>query len=48
MKLTDTHAHINMLSNPELGIIEAKDAGVETIIIPTAYEGDFKPVLNLS
>ncbi len=47
MKLTDTHAHINMLSNPELGIIEAKDAGVETIIIPTAYEGDFEPVLNL-
>lgn len=47
MKLTDTHAHINMLSNPEMGIIEARDSGVGNIIIPTAGEEDFEPVLDL-
>ena len=47
MKITDTHAHINMLKNPEMGIIEARDAGVGNIIIPTAGIEDFEPVLDL-
>ncbi len=45
--LIDTHAHINMLENPELGIIEAKDAGVSQIIIPSASEDDFEKILDL-
>ncbi len=47
MKLTDTHAHINMLSNPEMGIIEARDNNVGNIIIPSAGVEDFEPVLDL-
>jgi len=45
--LIDTHAHINMLKNPEMGIIEAKDAGVNAIIIPSASEDDFETILKL-
>ena len=45
--LIDTHAHIYMLENPEMGIIEARDNGVEEIIIPTASEDDFEKVLDL-
>ena len=45
--LIDTHAHINMLENPELGIIEAKDAGVSQIVIPSASEDDFEKILDL-
>ncbi|MBQ2983980.1 MAG: TatD family hydrolase [Candidatus Gastranaerophilales bacterium] len=45
--LIDTHAHINMLENPELAIIEAKDAGVSQIIIPSASEDDFEKILDL-
>lgn len=45
--LIDTHAHIYMLSNPEEAIKEAFDAGVERIIVPTASEDDFEPVLEL-
>ncbi|MBR1617909.1 TatD family hydrolase [bacterium] len=45
--LIDTHAHIYMLENPEMGIIEARDAGVDEIIIPTAAEEDFERVLDL-
>ena len=48
MLLTDTHAHINMLSDPEKGIIEAREAGVGTIIIPAAAEDDFEPILELA
>lgn len=45
--LTDTHAHINMLSNPSLALKEAHEAGVETIIIPSASEDDFDIVLDI-
>ena len=45
--LIDTHAHINMLENPELAIIDAKDAGVSQIIIPSASEDDFEKILDL-
>ena len=45
--LIDTHAHINMLSNPEEGIIEARKAGVEEIIIPSASADDFENILEL-
>lgn len=45
--LIDTHAHINMLPNPTLAIKEAKEAGVDTIIIPAAGEEDFEPILEL-
>lgn len=45
--LIDTHAHIYMLENPEMGIIEARDNEVQEIIIPCAAEDDFVPVLDL-
>ena len=45
--LIDTHAHINMLEDTEKGIIEARQAGVEEIIIPSASEDDFEKILDL-
>lgn len=45
--LIDTHAHIDMLENPELAIKEAKDAGVKEIIIPSASEDSFDKILEL-
>ncbi|MBQ7287505.1 MAG: TatD family hydrolase [Candidatus Gastranaerophilales bacterium] len=45
--LIDTHAHIDMLENPELGIIEAREAGVKEIIIPSASEESFEKILEL-
>lgn len=45
--LIDTHAHINMLENPQEGILEARAAGVKEIIIPAASEADFEPILEL-
>ena len=45
--LIDTHAHINMLSNPEQGIIEAREAGVKEIIIPSASSDDFENILEI-
>ena len=45
--LIDTHAHIYMLENPEMGMIEARDSGVDEIIIPSACEDDFERVLDL-
>ncbi len=45
--MIDTHAHINMLENPELGIMESRNAGVEEIIIPAACETDFEQILDL-
>ena len=45
--LIDTHAHIDMLSNPEQGIIEAREAGVKEIIIPSASEESFEIILEL-
>ena len=47
MKLIDTHAHIDMLQNPELGIKEAREAGVGEIIIPSASEESFEIILGL-
>ncbi len=45
--LIDTHAHINMLKNPDEGILEARRAGVEEIIIPSASEADFENILEI-
>ena len=45
--LIDTHAHIDMLENPELGIKEAREAGVKEIIIPSACEESFEGILEL-
>lgn len=45
--LIDTHAHIDMLSDPEKGIIEAREAGVKEIIIPSASEESFENILEL-
>ena len=45
--LIDTHAHIYMLENPEMAIIEARNSGIDEIIIPTASEDDFESVLDL-
>ena len=47
MYLIDTHAHIDMLSNPERGILEAREAGVKEIIIPSASEDSFENILEL-
>ncbi len=45
--LIDTHAHIYMLENPTEAIEESFVAGVGRIIVPTAAEEDFEPVLEL-
>ena len=45
--LIDTHAHIYMLEKPEMAIMEARDSGVDEIIIPCACEDDFDKVLDL-
>ena len=45
--LIDTHAHLDMLENPEFAIKEAKDAGVKEIIIPSASEDSFDKILEL-
>ncbi|MBQ8635709.1 TatD family hydrolase [bacterium] len=45
--LIDTHAHIDMLSDPEKGILEAREAGVKEIIIPSASEDSFEKILEI-
>ena len=45
--LIDTHAHIDMLSDPEKGILEAREAGVKEIIIPSASEESFEKILEI-
>ena len=45
--LIDTHAHINMLEDPKLAIKEAREAGVDEIIIPAASEDDFEDILKI-
>ena len=45
--LIDTHAHINMLSAPDDGIIEARSAGIDEIIIPAADYRDFEEIIKL-
>lgn len=45
--LTDTHAHINMLENPEVAIMEARKADVGIIIIPGASSDDFEKILEI-
>lgn len=45
--LIDTHAHIDMLEDPESGIREARMAGIEEIIIPAADHRDFEKIINL-
>ncbi len=46
--LIDTHAHINMLSNIDSSIEEARKAGVKEIIVPTATGDDFDCVIELT
>lgn len=45
--LIDTHAHIDMMENPELAIKEAREAGVKEIIIPSASEDSFEKILEI-
>lgn len=45
--LIDTHAHIDMLSDPQKGIMEAREAGVKEIIIPSASEDSFEKILEI-
>lgn len=47
MNLIDTHAHIDMLSNPKQAIIEARESGVKEIIIPSASEESFENILKI-
>ena len=44
--LIDTHAHIYMLENPEMAMMEARDNGIDEIIIPSASEDDFEAVCS--
>lgn len=45
--LIDTHAHINMLSNPDEAIEESFKTDVGKIILPSASKDDFEPILKL-
>lgn len=46
--LIDTHAHLNMLTNPEFEIAEARLSDVKEIIVPTAGVEDIEDVLKLA
>lgn len=46
--LIDTHAHINMLSDIDGSIKEARESGVGKIIVPTATSDDFNDCLALA
>ena len=46
--LIDTHAHLNMLSNPSFELVEARLSDVKEIIVPTASIEDIDSVLNLA
>ena len=46
--LIDTHAHLNMLTNPDFEIIEARFSDVKEIIVPTAGVEDIDDVLKLA
>ncbi len=46
--LIDTHAHLNMLSNPSFEIFEARLSNVKEIIVPTAGIEDIEVVLKLA
>lgn len=45
--LIDTHAHIDMLSDIDLAIKEARESGVKEIIIPSASEESFEKILEI-
>ncbi len=45
--LIDTHAHINYLKDPDDAVWEAYAQGVEKIVVPSANENDFEPIMNL-
>ena len=45
--LIDTHAHINYLKDPDDAVWEAYYGGVEKIVVPSANEADFEPIMNL-
>lgn len=47
--LIDTHSHIDMIeTDPELIIKEAREYGVEKIVVPSADRTSFKKVIELS
>ncbi len=46
--IIDTHAHIDMLEDPELSLKEAQEAGVEEIIIPGADSRDFDKIIKFT
>ena len=47
--MIDTHSHINMIEEISLDevIKNAKDSGVEKIIVPSAYPKDIDEVMTL-
>lgn len=47
MKLIDTHAHLDMLEDPEKAIKEAREADIGEIIIPAASEESFEKILDI-
>ncbi len=49
MGLTDTHSHIDMINlNPEEILKEAREYGLEKIIVPSADRSSFEKVIELS
>ncbi len=46
--IIDTHAHLDMLDDPNLAIKEALEAGVGKIIIPSVEPETFEKVINLA
>ena len=47
--LIDTHSHIDMIeTDPELIIKEAREYGVEKIVVPSADRTSFEKVIELS
>lgn len=45
--LIDTHAHLDMLSDVDSAIIEAREAGVGEIILPSASQESFENILKI-
>lgn len=47
--LIDTHSHINMIKETDIDTVvkNAKENGIEKIVVPSAYPADFEDVMNL-
>lgn len=46
--LIDTHAHIDMIDNIDEAILNAKNNGVEKIIVPCAYPKDIEKIFKIA